>query len=57
MIERAKALTFASVDEAYAKVFARAPSEVERRLGDGWMERKPVYAHALLASNAFLFVD
>ncbi len=57
MLERAKSLEFANVDEAYTKVFARAPSELERRLGEGWMGRKPVYAQALLASNAFLFVD
>ncbi|HEX7898572.1 MAG TPA: DUF1549 domain-containing protein [Planctomycetota bacterium] len=57
MIERAKALAFSSVDEAYARVFARAPSDVERRLGEAWKGPPAVYAQALLASNSFLFVD
>ena len=57
MVARAKALEFSSVDEAYLKIFARRPSEAERRLGEAWMGRKTLYAQALLASNAFLFVD
>jgi hypothetical protein len=59
MMERAKALAFSSVDEAYARVFARQPSDVERRLGEAWLtpERKPRFAQALLACNEFLFLD
>jgi hypothetical protein len=59
MMERAKALVFSSVDEAYARVFARKPSDVERRLGEAWLtpERKPRFAQALLACNEFLFLD
>ena len=56
----------ASIERAYWLLYSRPPTETEKQLGLAFLNKAPEhgkearwfqYAHVLLASNEFLFVD